>query len=297
MNCESARQLLPLLSYGELSFDEEERLEAHLESCAACRAEREALQAMEVFLARAEREPAPGLLQRNRRLLAETIAAERASSQTWWRRVGAWLANPPAWAKPVGAVAVFVLGFGIARAPWAANGVPAPQTIERVRIVGADGSGGVRVAYDEVRPREVRGSLSDESIRRVLLAATQTSTDPGVRVESLELLKRRASADTEVRDALLNVLLKDRNSGVRLKALEALRSFNADSELRRALCQVLLSDDNPAVRATAVDLLTTPHEPEVVGALQELLRREQDAYIRARSQSLLTAVKASASTF
>ena len=35
--CEKVREQLSLLLYGELSFDEEETVDGHLESCAECR--------------------------------------------------------------------------------------------------------------------------------------------------------------------------------------------------------------------------------------------------------------------
>ena len=37
MNCGPARDRLALLLYGELSFDEEERVESHLDVCSECR--------------------------------------------------------------------------------------------------------------------------------------------------------------------------------------------------------------------------------------------------------------------
>lgn len=40
MTCETAKQQLVFLVYGELSFDEEELVEQHLESCTECQIER-----------------------------------------------------------------------------------------------------------------------------------------------------------------------------------------------------------------------------------------------------------------
>ena len=299
MKCETAQQWLTLLLYGELSFDEEDALEQHLEQCQACQREREAAQRWHALLDGAEMDLPPGLLGRNRRNLGAILTDQRDHAGAWWRRAGSWLTDPPSWAKPIGAMAVFVLGFGVARMPVPATASRAadPAAIARVRTLDGDSDGRVRVAYDEVRPKEIVGTLSDESIRRVLLAAAVDPADPGLRVESLELLKKRAHDDVGIRRALLEVLRTDKNSGVRLRALEALKSYPADVEMRSVLCQVLLSDDNAGVRAQAIDLLTVGHEPEVAGTLQELLLREQDSYIRARSQKLLSAMKASAGTF
>jgi len=301
MNCETARQWLPLYLYGELSFEQEEQLERHLAECAACRAEREKERQWQAVLDSAEMEPPPGLLAHNRRMLRAALDEERAGAGRPWRRLAGWLLNPPAWAKPVGALAVFALGFVVARVPLDLSlaGIrPAePAAIARVRRVDPEASGRIHIDYDVLQPREVVGAPNDKRVVRALLAAASDPADPGLRVESLELLKRQAGTDDEVRSTLLNVLQTDNNSAVRLKALEALKSFAADSETRRVLCHLLLNDDNEAVRAKAVDLISASQEPEVIGTLQELLRREPDDYIRARTQKLLVAVKASTGTF
>lgn len=43
MNCKHVRELLPLLTYGDLAGDERSAIEAHLSQCAACRTELAAL--------------------------------------------------------------------------------------------------------------------------------------------------------------------------------------------------------------------------------------------------------------
>lgn len=299
MNCETARQLLPMLDYGELSFEEEDRLEQHLAACSACTAERRAITKMNSLLDDAEPGLPPGLLARNRRAFSAALAEERAPRRAPW---AGWFSRwAPVW-KPAGAVALFVLGFGAARLPQAPallsrwSDTNDPQ-IARVRTVDNTEGGQVRIVFDEVRPREVRGTLDNSTIRRALLAAALENDDPALKVESLELLGQRSSGDDEVRTALLTALQSDRNSGVRLKALEGLKAFRLDSEARHVLCNVLLTDGSAPVRALALDLLTGSREPEVAGALQELMRREKDGYVRERSQRMLTAMKASAGTF
>lgn len=305
MTCETARQLLPLLLYGELSFEEENGLEQHLDDCESCRAARGQEEHFQAIVNQGEVELPAGLLARNRRALAGTVASEtyRFTHPSWWARLGAVLSNPPAALKPVGALALIAVGFGLARTDVA--GVAAarltgrgaePPAISKVRTVSNDSSGLVRVAYDEVRPRVVVGGLNDESIRRVLLAAASDPADPGLRVESIDLLK--SSADDEaVRRALLNAVQTDRNSGVRLKSLEGLKAYAKDADTRKVLRHVLLSDNDPAVRATAIDLLVQSRGPETAGFLQELLPREQQNYVRARCKSALSEMKASVGTF
>jgi len=307
LNCDTARQHLVLFLYGELSFEEEEALEDHLGSCAECRLERQRLEGLESMLEQGEAEMPAGLLARCRRDLATQLQEERATPRRQfalsdlWRN---WVVTPPMWLRPAGAIAMLAIGF------FAARIVPSNSptlekigfrqeeapTVSRVRLVNPDESGRVKVMFDETRQREMSGDLKDERIRRLLLAAAADPGDPGLRGESIDLL-RRQSSDNEVRQALLNALRTDPVSGVRLKAMEGLKAYSRDPETRKVLAEVLLTDDNPGVRTQAIDLLVQTKDTEVVGVLQEVLRREENSYVRSRSQKALTDMKASVGTF
>jgi hypothetical protein len=307
MNCENARQDLVLFIYGELSFEEEERLERHLAECSECALERKRLERLDTVVAQARVATPAGLLGKCRRDLSTRLHDERSPSRRFslgalWR---AWVLHPPMWLRPVGALAMVAVGFfgarmvpmaGTAGLPQLAQREQAASAVARVRLVNTEPTGLVRVQYDEVRPREIAGDPNDERIRRLLLTAAADPADPGVRVDSLELLKDHA-ADDQVRQALLNALRSDPNSGVRLKALEGLKSFARDAETRKVLAHVLLSDDNPSVRTQAIDLLVQSKAPDVAGVLQELMRREDNGYLRSRCQKALNEMKASVGTF
>ena len=72
--------------------------------------------------------------------------------------------------------------------------------------------------------------------------------------------------------------------------LEALRAWIARDRPRAAA-------DIAATLIAAVELLADVQEPDVAGALQQLLHREEDQYIRQRTLSALAAMKASYGTF
>lgn len=305
MNCEDARQFMLLAGYGELSFEEEEVLELHVASCPECQAVRAEDTSLESLLAQAELEPPAGLLARCRRDLAVRISEESAlrrrfSLRQLWSR---WVVHPPMWLRPVGAIAMLAVGFFAARfvpeSPMMARltgGAAEPASIARVRLVNAAGPGQVRVQYDEIRQRELTGSLQDDQIRSMLISAAGDPSDPGLRVDTMDLLKNHCERD-EVRQVLLQALRSDPNSGVRLKALDGLKAYAREPETRQALAEVVQRDDNPGVRVQAIDLLLQNREPEVVGLLQELMRREENNYIRSRSQKALREMKASVDTF
>lgn len=308
MNCESVAKQLPLMLYGELSFDEEEELQQHLDACALCRTELAHLQSLYVELDRREIPLDSAALTSCRRQLRITIAElehAKASSEgsllASFRKSLSGVAAAWYW-KPVAASALIIGGFILGRAI-----PPGDKTLEmarrsepvaaRVRYLEPNQDPGkVQMVVEETRQRTLSGQMDDERIRGLLLTAARDSQDPGMRVESMELLKRNVGSD-DVRRALIYALQNDPNPGVRLKALEGLRAAAADPETRHALSRVVLADDNPGIRTQAIDLLVQKKEPAMVGVLQELMQREQNSYVRMKCQKALRDMKASVETF
>jgi len=308
MKCEEVRTTLPLFLYGELSFEEEERLEIHIDECAACRDALAEEKALFQSLDAAELKPSQNLLDQCRASLHESLIHVQPERSNFWDKLRQGFTIhfhfAPGFAQPVGALAMLVSGFFLARmvppSLLGFHGVSTAALVEptssRVRYVEPQGSGKVQIVLDETRQRVMSGSLEDESIKRALLAAMKDPSDAGLRVESVELLKNQPQ-NTEVRHALLSAVQHDPNAGVRLKALDGLKQFADDQETRKVLTQVLLKDDNPGVRTQVIDLLITHHSDSMVGVLQELMGKEDNGYIRMRCQKALRDMNASVETY
>lgn len=296
MTCQQVREQLPLFLYGELSFEEEERLEQHLEGCLGCQEAAQRVRAWHLALDRAFLPPPPQLLAQCRAALSERLDFAAPRREPWLGRI------LPRWSwKPASALALIGAGFVSARLiPYGPARVPlalGPEPVAaQVRYLEPDPSGKVRIVLDETRQRVLTGSLEDDRIRRLLLTAASASPDPGLRAISMDVLRARTESP-EVREALLRALRADPNPGVRLKALDALRPYASDSRVRAVLAQVLLSDENAGVRIEAIDLLTQHKEFELAGVLQELLHKEENVYVRDRCQKALREMNASLETF
>jgi anti-sigma factor RsiW len=315
--CEWVRAQLALLLYGELPFDEEEAVESHLETCGECCAALNRQREVHTALDGLAVEPPASLLRECRSGLMSQIRAEARNAAQgpapepgrmgWWDRVtGAFRFHAGwTWLKPVGAVALVALGYFSARTipagdgPFGVAAVANPANA-RVRYVQAAPGGQVQLVLDETRQRTVTGALDDDNIRALLMSAAKDPSDPGLRAESVDILNRRAQA-SDVRDVLLSAMRHDQNAGVRLKAMEGLKAFARDPEVRSALADVLLQDENPGLRTQAIDLLTADDvqglDSHIVGTLQELMRRESNAYVRQRSQHILQTINASSEIY
>lgn len=310
ITCEKVRMQLGMLLYSELSFDEEETVDAHLESCAECRAALERERELHAAFDQVEADPPASVLWESRQNLQRQIAAQHAPVHrvSWWDRF-----LDTAWLKPVGGLALLTIGFMIARvSPNLGQGITGMSMVDpgaqRVRSVEPGPNGGVQIVLDETRQRTVSGGLDDQNIRVLLLSAAKDPSDPGLRYETVGILNDRAQA-SEVRDTLIYALEHDENAGVRLKAMDGLKPFVRQPEVRKALSDVLLSDGNPGMRTQAIDLLTqgvgegtgnttgNVLDRDMIGTLQELMNRENNAYVRQRGERVLQLVNASQETY
>jgi anti-sigma factor RsiW len=308
LNCEKVREQFALLLYGELNFDEEERIESHLDGCAQCRSALERQKALHEALDAAAVTPSPALLKSCRQHLAELLPNEKPRHSAWaqW-----WTEVSSGWKiqilRPVGAMALLAVGFFAAKVTPGlnfANGVSSMGLGSfdgaQVRNVATQPDGSLRIVLNETRQRIISGSPEDQQIRALLVAAAKEGTDPGLRAQTVTILVGAADA-SDVREALAFAMANDENTNVRLKAMEGLQRYAGDPMVQNALAHVLLNDPNTGMRTRVIDALTGHQgrelDPQLVGALQELMSREDDRDVRERARQMLHSIKASAETY
>ncbi len=313
MTCQQVQLNLSLYLYGDLDFAQEEELERHVESCARCK---RALDREKTWhsVINAEQTDVPlELLSACRLDLRTAISSSKLKGKQpvsfwtrWTRQLGF---SASAWSMRLAAASFLVLaGFTAGR--WVdANGLPfgsfatgaseaslVDPATARIRDIQPRDDHRVRIVVDQVREREITGRIDDSDVRRLLFAAAKDPTDPGIRVDSVEILKDENGSD--VRDALLYAVRHDPNAGVRLKALDGLGRFADDPATRESLAFVLEHDDNPGVRSEAIDVLAPVTgkldlSPELAGTLQGIVRADQgDDYVRMRCMQLLREMNA-----
>ncbi len=300
MNCQQVKQAMPLYYYGELPPEQEENVEAHCAECTPCGREIESYRRFAGALDDAELEPSLGLLSECRDLLARRVTEweQPAPARNWWRELLHWNID---FRVPAGAMALLAIGWFSAKL-MPVSGVQQAAIVQQasmtslVRSVEPDSSGGVHIAVDDVHRRVVSGGIEDRNIRSLLLAAAREESNPGVRVESVQVLTTMASS-ADVRAALLDAVQHDPNPGVRLKALQGLKQFAQDAPVRRALTAVLLNDSSPGVRTEVIDLLVAHHDDSLVGVMQHLVTKERDGFVRGRLERALISMNASPGTF
>jgi hypothetical protein len=303
MTCESVRDSIPLYLYGELPAETEEAVEAHLDECKECARELEVQREFARSLNEHELEPSLDLLVECRQSLALELRKHEAISEPkglagFWNKIFGFPVNR--FRIPAGAMALFAMGWFAARSPQLTSllpgGVQQAGLISTVRSIEPDRSGHILISVDDTQRRVISGALDDDKVRGLLLAAMHEQSNPGVRVESVSVLKDMAGLE-DVRLALLEALQHDPNPGVRLKALEGLHQFGYDPSVRQTLTTVLMNDSNAGVRIQAIDLLTSRHDDSIVGTLQSLVHKDDNDYVRLRCVRALQEMNASVGSF
>ena len=307
MNCEWVKENVILYVYDELADDSRIEMEQHAEHCPACAAEISAARGFHKEMsARPQVELSPNFLAASRMKLSEAL---ETTEQSQWRK---WVMDPTEWLRqmrfsPALASAILILGFAAGTlTAWrvlgnSANGSGtvishggSPNDNAEANIAGihsispVDGSNNVEITYDKLVPTTAKGDINDPKIQQLLLLASRSQSNSGVRIDSMNLLSQK-SDENNVREVLMSALRYDKNPGVRLKALDGLRAvIKTDTRVRDAVLEALMHDTNSGVRSEALHVLQpVKADSSVRLTLEELARNDKNAYIKLESERML----------
>jgi hypothetical protein len=306
MKCEWVKENIVFYVYDELPDDARHELEQHVARCKDCSAEVEAVRLLRSDFAQLPvQEPSPSFLTASRMRLQEAL--ESAEQGGWWSRL---VFDPVHWLNqirfaPALAAAIFIVGFAggigttykMVKASSNTEGAdhstaaqPSLASIGGISSISQQpGSNQVTVKYQAVSSQEAQGSLGDPNIQQLLLYAARNNFNPGVRMDSVDLLSQQPT-NQHVRDALLYALRYDSNTGIRLKALDGLGPYvKSDTQVRDAVLESLMSDSNPGVRIDALRLLQAcVGDSSVRIVLQRLAAKDENRYIRSQARSMVS---------
>ncbi len=170
---------------------------------------------------------------------------------------------------------------------------PDAGVVTNVRFIDHNTDDGtVSFTYQMVREHTIRGSIDDPSIQRLLAQGLVNEGNAGVRLKTVNTLAAAPqNVDPEVKAALILTLRTDENPGVRREALGALSQYPFDSQIKDAILTVLLHDPNSALRIAAINCLDSArvhgmNNPEMRNVLEQKLR-DPNTYVRMRARTVL----------
>jgi hypothetical protein len=163
----------------------------------------------------------------------------------------------------------------------------------------------IGVSFDVTSRVTVTGKPTDKSMVRLLryLLENEERTTPS-RSRAIDWVRttysRPGNADPEIAEALANVLRKDEHEGVRINAVDALKTMPAPMavDTRSALIEALKSDPNPAVRIKAVEALAnlarsgaTLDSITLDTLRQKAMQNDENAYVRVKAAEALSSIR------
>jgi len=301
MNCDWTKENIVLFIYGELADDAKFELEQHVRHCLGCRRELDAaLEFKEGMAALPMKDVSPSFLAANRMQLQESLEHAEQSRNIFSSLVfdaAKWFHQIKL--APALTAALLMIGFagGAITAyqmrPSAPPIIrdPGPDTANIAQIDSVTpqaNSNQVSIKYSTLQPQIMNGTTDDPRVRQMLLLATR---NPAIALDSINLLTRR-SEDNAVREVLVYALRYDKNVGVRLKSLEALKSYVKDDQrVRDAVVEALVNDNNAGVRQEAIALLDpVKADTSVRSVLTVLSKSDPNKYIREESKRYLASM-------
>lgn len=258
MNCEDATPLLMDRLQGNVLPADEDRLAAHLESCAACRAEAAALTETWASLGDIDDDEVPHERLRAR-FHAALAAYEAREHKGWAQRLleRCWPQQPALQMALAAALALVGVLIG--------QQLPAPGDAE------------VAALRDEVRT--VGLALLDHQSASERLLGVQWS--------------RRTAQTPEVVSALLERVQYDSNLSVRLAAVDALRGELDRADVIDGLAMALARQESPLLQVALGDALLAAGDGTAIEAVRGALERpDLDPTVREYLQMALDEVGA-----
>jgi hypothetical protein len=287
VDCHSMRESMPLLLTESLDHGRREMTQQHIETCAECTAEWNAYKETWSFLGALPEVEVPA---RARARFLETVTPARTPAN-----VGPFRRRPAAkWLTQAAAVVILAGGsyyaghrsrpvtlaptppriesvqpYSIAESRVMPASALSPDiqgrpNIHNVQFVDGDARDNkIGLSFDVTSRVTVTGSPTDRSMVRLLSYVLENENSDIVpsRSRAIEWLRQTYSdpqnANPEIATALAKVLRNDSHSGVRISAVDTLKTLPGTdtTETRKALIEALKSDPNPAVRLKAVEAL------------------------------------------
>jgi HEAT repeat protein/putative zinc finger protein len=303
MNCDWTKENIVFYVYEELADDARFEVERHVEHCVPCKHELESAlelkKSMDLFPVQ---EISPSFLTASRMKFQEAL--EHAEQSRGLRH---FIFDFAGWMQqiklaPAMTVALLMLGFaGGALTTYKLRPVgpiqPGGQGNVEASIAGVQSiasnpnSGLVSIKYDTLSPQTLEASANDPRIQQLLLLGAQDTRNPGVQHDSIDLLSKKPEND-EVREAFVYAVRYDKNPGVRLQALEGLKSYVKDDvHVRDVVLEALMHDTNAGVRQEAIRLLDpVKADMSVREALRVLADHDENKFIKAESRRVLASM-------
>jgi hypothetical protein len=254
MDCENAKQQIPLLLSGTLSQQEREGLESHLAGCTDCQMDLEV--SGKIWHLMAEAQPPVPTAGMRIRFNAEL---ENFKDQMT-REKKSWPALKNIFQSLFGELGSRRVAFG-----------------SFLLVIGLAGGYFLsRPLNSTVSYNQKIDSLSTEvsEMKQMMMLSLLENPSASERIKAVAYTDDISSANKKVIDALLTTLNEDPNVNVRLMTLEALVKYADQPRVREGLVASIGMQESPLMQSAMADCMVKLQEKSSVKSLQNLLHRK-----------------------
>ncbi len=314
MNHNEYKKWIQLSLYGELSGEENLKLQQHLSGCEDCRKElEEQKNLLSVLTERDKLKVDDKLLSDARAQLRGALKNEREKkySATRFADILIGFISSPYRAALAGAAILaigFFFGFLLFNSSAEVKYIATNQNnnevsftdsgviIKNIRFVDSDATDGeIEFTFDAVKTISLKGKVDDPKIQSILTYSMLNDMNPGSRLNSINAMAtdKVLQYDTEVTDALVTVLMNDENPGVRREALQVLKKLPFTEKIKRAYLYVITSDSVSGLRIDAINALAEAIKQgsslsgSEVDLFRNKLQTDNNNYIRFKAKTIL----------
>jgi len=308
------KQLLQLSLFGELKSEEQLKLIKHLLSCEECRAELgDQKNLLELISGKKKSEVDEKVLSAARYQLRGALRSEKANKNIFGSTIDSiaqFFTTPLKFAVVSATMLLFGILIGSLLFSKSSGEELATQngnenrfaslseeiSILNLRFIDSDASDGeVEFTFEASRPVRLKGKVNDPQIQGVLTYAMLNEQNPGSRLNSINAMDTEVPMkyDQDVKNALVTVVMTDKNPGVRREALKLMSKFPYDESIKQALLYVITNDSVSGLRIEALNSIITAGNKgyklnnEELNLFRQQMQEDENPYIKLRSKTIL----------
>lgn len=305
--CIRFHKLIWLAVYDEISAANKKDLEAHIHQCPECQLDfYEAEQTKKSFNEKIQIQPTDLQLETSRAELRQRLLllTQPKIQKQWlaklWRIVSLDFAPSLRFAS---AIALLIIGIFLGRAAIS----PINERIESDQLkiselVQSNINNIHSIQYDPktrqvaiklntLNEVSIQGDVAQPEIQQLLLETLRTEERPDVKIKTVAALQHTKFLNKDVIKALSNLIEKEQNPGIRLKAVKLLTTIPITSSIKEILAQVLirvlLNDSNSAIRIEAFKGLSKFDNGATTSIIFNAARNDSSEYIRNKARQIL----------
>lgn len=305
--CQQFQQWIWLAVYNELPVDQQKTLAEHLKECPECQLDHEdAMETIKLFDQKVQIEPTDVHLEANRAELHQRLLlmTQPGFQKKWfaklWQIISLDFAPVLRFAT---AAALLIVGILLGKIFFSQDTLklasaqqPYPDlfgsnfsNIESIQYDPATRQ--VSITMNTVNDVTIQGDLEKPEIQRVLAQTLMTDERPDIRLKTVRALQNTKIFDEKIIFALKEVVDKEENAGIRLKAVKLLTSIPISSSVKEILANVLvrvfLNDSNSAIRIEAFKGLSKIDNDSVAPVIFNAAKNDSSEYIRSKANQIL----------